>query len=149
MIDSFISPAAAGSAPGGSGFACSYATILFTLDGGPLVAVKLNDPSPGCNLTNTDGSYHDSNLGAPCNGVQYGVNHNNQLTADGTAVPPAAEGACSHFTLSGCTVSWDSHVSVEFVLIHDGSIKTGTVKNGTTVCGPTGFFTVPSGGCGC
>lgn len=148
VIDSFTSRAVAGSFPVGA-FPCSYATIIFSVNGGPAVAVKLNDPTVGCNLLNTDGMYKSENLGPVCNGVQYAVDANNVLTANGTEIPIAPSGSCSLFTISGCTVTASSGVSILFVLIHDGSITNGDLVSGTTICGPGSSFTVPAGDCGC
>jgi hypothetical protein len=151
VIDSFASKAFAGSRPPGS-FPCSYALIVFTINGGSPVAVKLNDPNLGCNLSDEDGMYGTETLGAPCNGVQYAIDANNHITAGGTLVPAATGNACSLFTINGSSVTADSSVNILFVLIHDGSFghscSAGTVANGTTICGPGSGFQVPTGCCG-
>jgi hypothetical protein len=150
VIDSFVSRAAAASLPP---FPCSYANIIFTL-GTTQYVIKLNNPNVGCNLLNTDGSFSSETF-SPCNSVTYGVDSNNVLsTVSGSLfseIPAGPPGACSHFTINGRTVSWDGAVTVQFVLIHDGSFGkgtcAGTLTNGTTICAPSGSFTVPSGCC--
>jgi hypothetical protein len=147
VVESFTSRAYASTAGSLAGFPCSYATIIFTDPslGSGSFAIKINDPNPGCNLTNTDGSYKGQNLGPVCNGVQYAVDANNELMiANGADIPAATGSACSLFSINGCTITaTGANTVIQFVLVHDGSINNGTLVNGTTFCAPSGnSFTI-------
>jgi hypothetical protein len=139
--------AATGSAPPGS-FACSYTDVVFTLNGqGPYV-VKFNQNSNTCADDNTDGMYGGGNVGPVCNTVQYGVDDNNRITGNGTIIPAAPNGTCAGGAFAvgpdGHTITAGPGVVVLFVLVHDGSIKNGTVANGTTFCAPGSTINLPS-----
>jgi hypothetical protein len=169
--NAFAAGSPAPGAPSGA-FPCSYATILFCATSAAdangncpinsLLAMKLNDPINGqCNLANTDGQYGGNSgicmtdttgsdpIGPPCHAVQYSVGCSqstcsNVLMANGTCIPVAA--SCP-FTIDCCKVTANPAYTIQFVLIHDGSIN-GTVANGTTICGPITSLSAPTGACG-
>jgi hypothetical protein len=154
VIESLTNRASAATgSPAPGGYACSYTDVVFTLNGlGPYV-VKFNQHDSVCSDDNTDGMYKDTQtpLNSPCNGVQYAVDSNNRVTGNGTVIDAAPNGTCAGgaFTIGadGHTVTANAGVNVLFVLVHDGSIKDGTVDNGTTFCAPgTGFVTPQSCG---
>jgi hypothetical protein len=164
VIDSFVSAASAGSAVG---FPCSYATIFYTLSGSSTVyAVKLNDPSSGCNNTNTDGSYgpNDPNV-FTCGSLTFGVDQNNDWeTTSGGTTTTTTPGSCTTagVTVNGSTVTVSgSGVTVIAVLLHDGSLQNSStcvaaataagwtgISLGAFKCNPGSSFTVPAGCCG-
>jgi hypothetical protein len=148
VIESLTNKAFASTgSPAPGGFACSYTDVVFMLDGAGPYVVKFNQKASTCSDDNTDGMYGGGNVGPACGGVQYGVSDNNEITGNGNVIPAAPSGTCAnHFTVSadGKSFSADSHVTILFVLVHDGSIKTGTVANGTTFCSPGNDVPLPS-----
>jgi hypothetical protein len=148
-IESFITPAAAGSA---AKFACSYASVVY-VSNGTFYALKFNQHG-GCTSDNTAGEYNNDSFPACSIGgqsVTFGVNGNNHLTAQlGQGIPNViAPGSCAgfHVTPDGFGVSSQS-ANIVFVIVHDGSIKNGNLKNGNEMCGPIQSFDVKSNGCG-
>lgn len=149
VIESLTNKAFASTgSPAPGGFACSYTDVVFTLNGAGPYVVKFSQHASVCADDNTDGMYGSSNVGDPCNGIQYAVNSNNQVTGNGSVIPAAPSGTCAGgaFAVSsdGHTVTAGAGVSILFVLVHDGSIKNGTVTNGTTFCAPGGTIDLPS-----
>jgi hypothetical protein len=59
-----------------------------------------------------------------------GGNANNILEANGICIPVGA--SCGPFTVNGCTISADSTVTIQFVLVHNGTFSGGTLTKGTT-----------------
>jgi hypothetical protein len=134
IIDSLASPAAA--ATPGPGFPCSYASIVFTIDGGSPVAVKIKINTTTCELTNQTSG--DGNFTQLCNDATYSNScSGNAICRDSSAVPAAT--SCP-FTVNGGTVTANSGVSILFVVVHDA-----TAFN--SLCGPMTQFTAEKPDC--
>jgi len=150
IIESLTSPAAAASGPPTSGvlgaFPCSYASIVFTINGQGPYAVKINQNDTTCANDNTTSG--DATFSVDCggNGTFSNSCSGTAICRNGTAVP-AYNGACP-FTVTAdaggkTKVTAGAGVTMLFVAVHDGSCS----GHFCTTCTPGSAFDVASGNC--
>jgi hypothetical protein len=138
IVTSLASPAAA--ATPGAGFLCSYASIVFTINGAGPFVLKIDQDTTTCN--NTNATSGDEDFSEMCNGVTYSNTCSGTALCINGSAATAYVGACP-FTVNGGTVTANAGVSILFVAVHDGSFT----DKFEFVCGPTTSFNVGTTTC--
>jgi hypothetical protein len=133
LIESIASPSASLS----DGFPCSYASIVYTVNGSGPFAAKINQFTSTCDTSDNSTSSDAPGFSNACGGHTYSNGcSGNKMCQDGSAVP-AGGGSCP-FTVSGGHVTANAGVSILFAAIHNGSC---TNHFCAPICGPTTSFT--------